>query len=162
MAKKKGDKWVALQRSNYVVPLGERDIEEAMIAYNRAGRIATREQVIADLEHEARVCTYWVNDLYQVARRDCGGMIHLNIRRRDGKPIFRDWRHFQRIKNQLVGDECEGVELYPAESRLNDTSNKYHLWVVKDPTYRFPFGMEERDVQEESGSRAGFKQRRFA
>jgi hypothetical protein len=29
-------------------------------------------------------------------------MVHLNIRRRDGGPIFRDWRHFQRIKNQLV------------------------------------------------------------
>lgn len=159
---KKGDKWTPLREANHIVPLSEQDITEALLAFARAGREATREQVIADLEAEARLVSYFVNDIYQVARRDCGGMFHLNIRRRDGKPIFRDWRHFQRIKNELVGEECEGVELYPAESRLNDTANKYHLWVVKDRTYRFPFGMQERDVQEESGTRAGFKQRRFA
>lgn len=41
-----------------------------------------------------------------------------------------DWREFQRIKNEVVGPEREAVELYPAESRLVDTANEYHLWVA--------------------------------
>lgn len=39
-----------------------------------------------------------------------------------------DWRDFQRIKNDLVGEEWEAVELYPAESRLVDPSNRFYLW----------------------------------
>lgn len=126
------------------------------------------EAIRADLERDAANVTYWLNDLYQVARRelyDESGicrMVHLNIRRRDGRVIFRDWRHFQWIKNQLVGEECEGVELYPAESRLSDTSNKYHIWCVVDPGYRFPFGMHNRDVMDDNGSRApGYRQRKL-
>ena len=100
----------------------------------------TREQ----LEAEARGATYWINDLYQVERREhaLGSTVHLCIRRRDGKPIFRDWRHFQAIKNQLIGEECEAVELYPAESRLVDSSNKYHLWGSANPAFRFPLGYD--------------------
>ena len=111
------------------------------------------------LEEEAERCTYWLNDVYQVQRREGDNMVHLNIRRRDGKPIFRDWRHFQQIKNELVGPECEGIELYPAESRKVDTSNKYHMYVVKDPTFRFPFGFEHRDVRDSASSLPGFRQR---
>lgn len=87
----------------------------------------------------------YVNDVYQVSVRQLeatehmGPMVHLSIRRLDREPVH-DWRDFQEIKNQLVGPECEGVELYPAESRLMDTANQYHLWVFKDPTYRIPFG----------------------
>jgi len=92
-------------------------------------------------------CTYWINDIYQVQRREFGdGLVSLNIRRRDGDVIFRDWRHFQKIKNELIGPECEAMELYPAESRLVDSTNKYHLFGVLDPTFRFPFGFQERDV----------------
>ena len=100
----------------------------------------TREQLLA----ESAGATYWINEIYQVERREYAvpRYVHLCIRRRDGKPIFRDWRHFQDIKNQLIGPECEAVELYPAESRLVDSSNKYHLWGSLDPAYRFPFGYE--------------------
>ncbi len=41
-----------------------------------------------------------------------------------------DWRDFQRIKNDVCGDEWEAVEMYPAESRLNDPSNYFFLWAV--------------------------------
>lgn len=88
----------------------------------------------------------WMNDQYQVSVRrmqsDTKGepdLVHLSIKRIDRDPI-RDWRDMQAIKNQLVGPECEGVELYPAQSRLVDTSNQYHIWVIDDPAYRFPFG----------------------
>ncbi len=38
-----------------------------------------------------------------------------------------DWRGLQRCKTELCGPEWEGVELYPAESRLLDAGNRYHL-----------------------------------
>lgn len=90
------------------------------------------------------------NNRYQVVRREYsdgpfGPYVHLTIRNADGSARH-DWRDFQRIKNELVGEETEAIELYPAESRLVDTANHYHLWVFRD--YRFPLGMEQRDVSE--------------
>jgi hypothetical protein len=73
------------------------------------------------------------------------GMMHLSIRRND-RHWTRDWRHFQRIKNELVGEEREAVELYPAESRLVDAANQYHLWVAPEGN-GFSFGYQEREVE---------------
>lgn len=135
-------------------------ISEALIADLIAHGHGTREQVIDQLKREEAATTIWINDTYQVQRREMGGgLVHLNIRRRDGGPILRDWRHFQQIKNELLGAECEAVELYPAESRLVDTSNKYHLWGISDPTVRFPIGMENRDVSYVDGNTPGTRQR---
>jgi hypothetical protein len=74
-----------------------------------------------------------------------------------------DWRHFQRIKNELVGNECEGVEIYPAESRCVDSSNQYHLFVMRDPKLRLPFGFKERLVLDDGElcEKTGAKQRPF-
>ncbi len=120
----------------------------------------SREEAIRIMDEEDARTELWINDLYQVQVRHMDDlMVHLNIRRRDGGPILRDWRHFQQIKNELVGPECEAIELYPAESRLVDTSNKYHLYAVKDPTFRFPIGFTERHVSYESGKTPGTKQR---
>jgi hypothetical protein len=107
---------------------------------------------------------YWLNNLYQVQVRYFKmaewKFAHLNIRRRDGKAIFRDWRHFQWIKNQLIGAECEAVEMYPAESRMVDSNNKYHLWVCCDSAFRFPFGFTDRDVNyTKLGATNGTRQR---
>ncbi len=89
----------------------------------------------------------WMNNRYQVVMRrayrlvdlrsistgeaDDGKrcVIHLSIKRRDKKPI-RSWRDLLWIKNQLCGDECEAVEVFPPMSVLVDTSNQYHLWVL--------------------------------
>ena len=100
----------------------------------------------------------WENHRYQVILRRSetgpfGPYVHLTIRSADGSARH-DWRDFQRIKNELVGEEAEGVELYPAESRLVDTANHYHLWVF--PQYRFPLGMQAREV---SGRAPGVSQR---
>lgn len=83
----------------------------------------------------------YLNDRYQVAKRtiEDGRMVHLSIKRVDREPIH-DWRDLQAIKNMLVGPECEAIEIYPAESRLVDTANQYHLWVFTDETYRIPVG----------------------
>jgi hypothetical protein len=55
----------------------------------------------------------------------------LSIKRRD-REVIRDWRELQAIKNAIVGPEHEGFELYPAESRLVDTANQFHLFVFMD------------------------------
>ena len=95
------------------------------------------------------------NDVYQVVVNDVDvgegwpPMAHLSIKRIDREPIH-DWRDLQEIKNQIVGDECEAVELYPAESRLVDTANQYHLWCIKEAGARFPFGFSERFVTDEA------------
>lgn len=109
----------------------------------------------------------WANNIYQVVvRRDAELMAgphdwppitHLSIKRLDREPIH-DWRDLQRIKNELVGPENEGVELYPAESRLVDSSNQYHLWVMQSDKAMFPFGYTKRLVFDEGVG--GAKQRK--
>lgn len=76
----------------------------------------------------------FVNDVYQVnimdVKDDDGNRWkHLSIKRRDKKPIH-DWRALQRIKNELIGEEFEAIEIYPRESELIDEANQYHLWVM--------------------------------
>jgi hypothetical protein len=91
------------------------------------------------------------NSRYTVMRRefqvspDHPVMIHLSLRRNDRKPVT-SWRDMQKIKNELVGEECEGVQMFPAESRLVDNANQYHIFVCKDPDMRLPFGYGERLV----------------
>jgi hypothetical protein len=69
---------------------------------------------------------------------------HLTICRLDKAPA-RDWQAFQAIKNEIVGPEYEAIEMYPAQSRLMDVTNRYHLWVLApnegdETPPRFPFG----------------------
>jgi hypothetical protein len=85
------------------------------------------------------------NDAYWVDVRYRPPFVHLDIRRHDGGDC-KNWRELQQIKNEIVGPEHEAVELFPAESRLVDTANQYHLWVHVSPDYRFPFGFGERCV----------------
>jgi hypothetical protein len=106
----------------------------------------------------------FVNDIYTVFVRDVdwpgvGPMKHLSIKRNDKEPIH-DWRHLQQIKNMLVGPECEGVEIYPAESRLIDEANQYHLWVFTDPEIKIPIGPRNRIVAGQD-TVSGAKQRPF-
>jgi hypothetical protein len=67
------------------------------------------------------------------------GFIHLIIRRFDRKPIHR-WYDLMRIKDEILGEESEAVELYPAKSRLVDEDHIYHLYALPNQQ-RFNFGM---------------------
>lgn len=69
----------------------------------------------------------------------------LSIKRLDRRPIM-DWRDLQWIKNELLGPEEEMVQIFPAESRLVDTSNQY--WFFHYPGRRWPFGFPDRLVTE--------------
>lgn len=108
----------------------------------------------------------WENDRYVVAvRRDLKPgpqsppLVHLSIRRKDWKPVT-DYRHKQRIKNEIVGEGYEAVELYPREERLVDNANVAHLWVVDDADWPFPFGFNMRIITE--GDTNWVKQRPFS
>lgn len=104
----------------------------------------------------------WMNNRYFVMVRNSpsGGVTWLSIRRADRQAIH-DWRDLQRIKNELCGREREAIEIYPAESRLVDTSNQYHLWVLPRGM-RVPFGYDEREVcDEEEARKEGAVQRPF-
>ena len=107
----------------------------------------------------------WQSSFYEVVERTIFvdawdiSMTHLSFKRRD-REVMHDWREGQKIKNAICGSEREAVELYPAESRLVDTSNQYHLWVLGDGQ-KWPFGQFFREVSEDThGSRA--KQRAFS
>jgi len=95
------------------------------------------------------------NDLYQVGVNFFPPFAHLAIRRHDGQPC-KDWLHFQQIKNEIIGPEYEAIELYPAESRLVDSSEEYRLWVHTSPDYRFPVGFGRRFVLSDPASRATY------
>ena len=106
------------------------------------GRIPSLHERLAWIEQQVvRVISWEIyrNDDYEVMIERDAPFIHMCIRRRDGEPC-KDWRDHQRIKNELIGPEYEAVELFPAESRLVDTANEYHLWAHPSPKYRFPFG----------------------
>lgn len=68
-------------------------------------------------------------------------IVWLSIKRID-KAHVHDWRHLQEIKNMVVGPEYEAIELYPAEERVVDTANQYHLFVFHDPGFRLPWGFK--------------------
>lgn len=107
----------------------------------------------------------WKNDIYTVfvnrgIKTPLGKITWLSIKRND-REAAKDWRHFQYIKNQLVGRENEGCEIYPAESRLVDGSNQYHLWVFEDTEMSFPFGFNEERMVTDCPVFEGAKQRPF-
>jgi hypothetical protein len=102
----------------------------------------------------------WRNSRYQVGRwqgidATLGRYFHLSIKTHD-RSARHDFRDLQRIKNELVGPEFEAVELFPAESRLVDGANQYHLWVFERP---FTFGFMDRLIVAEGGD--GARQRPF-
>jgi hypothetical protein len=129
----------------------------------------SHETAAAQVEHLRRQ-TVHMNEIYQV-NVQCveapfgtivGDMLWLSIKRRD-KGVIRDWRQLQEIKNRIVGPEHEGFEVYPAETRLVDTANQWHLWVFADSKVRLPVGFKAREVGGRWEAEAvGARQRAFA
>lgn len=63
---------------------------------------------------------------------------HLSIKRNDKEPVM-DWRDLQAIKTAVCGPEAEAMQLFPAESRVVDTANQYHLFaIMSDNGREFP------------------------
>lgn len=115
------------------------------------GRVPTWQEKLSWVEERVRESANWItyrNNLYKVVIEMTSPLIHACIRRHDGKPCA-NWNHLQQIKSELIGPEHEAVELFPAESRLINTTNEYHLWAHPTSGYRFPFGFSwDRFVME--------------
>lgn len=115
------------------------------------GRVPSLGEKMMYVEQMVQRMTYmniYENNLYHVEIKTGEPFLHLDIARRDGGPC-KNWRHFQQIKNELIGPEHEAIELFPAESRLVDAGNEYHLWVHVTPGFRFPVGFPERFIVED-------------
>ncbi len=77
----------------------------------------------------------WSNDRYYATVRrysrkpfplGSNAFVVIGISRCD-ETCVRDWRDLQYAKNDIVGAEWEAVELFPAESRKVDPSNRFYL-----------------------------------
>ena len=100
-----------------------------------------------------RTVKIYANDIYSVSLRvgvedkvcqTREGITQLGIWSHDGTARH-DWRDMQAIKNQLVGEEVEGFELFPAESRHLDPSNYYSIWCFPG-LKRIRVGQDERRI----------------
>lgn len=115
-----------------------------------------------DDHYKSKDTTVWENNRYFVHREpvpsDQHGLegnevVWLSIKPRDDSARH-DWREFQWIKNELCGEDWEAVELYPAERRLVDGVNQFHLWCMAPPAV-FPFGWWSRNVVEGNTKKYG-------
>lgn len=148
------------------------------LAKKLGGKVPTKKEMLDRINEERSIPTY-VNDKYQVNVRKSSpddvkfgfyigdvmsgdfGVTHLSIKTHDRSPI-RDWRDMQEIKNQIMGEDYEAVELFPSENRLVDTANQYHMWVLEKPADEggyFPFGWHGRLVDYEASPESDVVQR---
>ena len=119
----------------------------------------TRSQAQEELDrYKSEPKKRYLNYYYKVTMVDHpwgeGMLRDLSVTHRDGG-TGRDWRDYQQIKNDLIGKECEAVELYPADSRLVDSADSFHLWGIADEEFRFPLGFGDRlvtDCEREVGT----------
>jgi len=96
------------------------------------------------------------NEVYNGFPKENGEVVWLSIKRLD-KDIIHDWRDLQQIKNEVVGEEAEAIEIYPAESRKMDVANQYHLFAF---TTQIPIGFLGRAVENSAkAEQVGAKQR---
>lgn len=150
------DGWLSFEPAERRFPTVQRIMETEDIPADLAEKILAREK--------ASKC--FRNNLYQVVvtqlpqLQNGPAVIWLSIKRNDRHPIH-DWRDLQRIKNELVGPENEGIELYPSESRVIDEANQYHLYVFKDPGFSLGLGWNvgRRVSDWDRAKKVGAKQR---
>jgi len=132
------------------------------------GKEISIEEYIKTSHPEASSVEIFKNNKYQVVKsvhesnqEGTPSLVWLSIKNINKKPIH-DWRDLQEIKNKLVGEECEGLELFPAESRKTDMANQYHLWCFDSPVFRLPFGFQKGITgDKKNAEKFGAKQRPF-
>ena len=150
------EKFVQTEHDIFQLPIKDRICFCKKMVREMTGRKLSWQEA-KQYYHEMFDCDTYQNDIYSVMvfrnkKADWqvhekswkGNMTYISIKRKDKKAVH-DWRHFQQIKNELVGDEVEAIELYPKESRLHDTVNQYHLFCLPLGT-TFKFGWQERNV----------------
>ena len=149
-------KWRPMTRSTYAPLTPEQIAEHIRIAWEEHGIRMGEDEVRTAIQDDE----VWINNRYQasvtyLSDRGREGWVHLSIKK-NTKGWVHDWRELQQIKTDVLGPEREALELYPAESRVVDTANQYHLWVMPEGD-RSPLGWDAgryvTDVTGESGAR---------
>lgn len=88
----------------------------------------------------------WPNRTYSVQLIARNGLEVLMIRRHDGAAHF-PWQDLQKIKDQLVGEDREAVQVFPRKGEIVDMANMAHLWLVPDGE-RLPYTFANLDATE--------------
>lgn len=96
--------------------------------FRNASIEAWREENYLNNRYSVQISDYRIED---------GSVIHLWIRRHDGK-MPSSWSDLQRIKNELAGTDLLALEVYPRVGDLTDQANIAHLWVMPED-YVLPF-----------------------
>ena len=145
------------------VPWSQEKMEQEIDKMLKAFPHFSREQARLGFLKDGFSAEIWINSIYQVAvyrgsEADAlvhvdelkGGCTWLSIKRRDKRPV-NNWQDMQTIKNRLVGIECDAFQIFPAESRIMNTANQYHLIVLPEGQ-ALPFGWGQRFVATEDRS----------
>lgn len=121
---------------------------------NVMGHLVTRDKEVVFVNSRFQVC------VVENVPNGLGieGMTWLSIKN-NTKNHRHDWRELQRIKNELCGRERDAIEIYPAESRLHDTADQFHLWVFPENAM-LPIGFKGRYVSDADRPGVG-SQRKF-
>ncbi len=140
-----GEQITALIRSEDMTPLERAEMDIPTVKEAIAATGCTEAEAVARINW-MKSQSVWANNLYQVNVEYLPeNKAHIIIRRLDKQPIH-NWVHFQQIKNQLLGPECEAVEIYPKESKLVDAKHHYHLWGFRSPSRTYGIGFDQRQV----------------
>jgi hypothetical protein len=85
---------------------------------------------LCDKPEIARLLNFYKNKIYsaQVIMSKTGPL--LGIRRHD-QSIDVPWVHKQRIKNEIMGEDAQAVEVFPTQDTLVDGANMYWLWIIR-------------------------------
>ena len=154
---------------------GQTPDEERKLLISRMGEIPwtdwvqTRDKDAVGTKARVMENSRYIVHVYPAVRQTEGWpmIIHLSIRHVTNAAIT-DFRDFQRIKTELISPDAEAVQIFPAESRLVDSCNQYHLFVFapeedSDQFPPFPIGYfygrdvaaDQKDLKEGTQQRRG-------
>lgn len=144
------------------------------LAEHREGASRRWRPMVLDEEESGRIHPFWSKELGRPVQEEMWSncWYYANVVRIDEYPMFgygsvdgpievrgplvyiglssidemarHDWRDMQNVKNDIAGLDWEAVELFPADSRLVDPSNRFYLWCV--PSGVLLFGFHHRRV----------------
>jgi hypothetical protein len=115
----------------------------------KLSRVTPEEAMVRYKRHEGHFrYEGYLNNRYSVQisdeATDWGLVVHLWIQRHDGDMV-RSWADMQRIKNELVGPNRVGVEVFPPVKELLDQANIAHIWVMPEG-FVLPFTLKRGTI----------------
>jgi hypothetical protein len=97
-----------------------------------------KQSLSIDLNSHPHLATvkeeYLINDEYRILIAETEEFLHIRIRRLDDKPIT-EYQLFQDIKNEFIGKDKVGVQVFPKVGDYIDNTNTYHIfhWMKNEP-----------------------------